>query len=521
MSRLLYAATILYSLAVFIIFPKYLIDDGYIAFRYASNLANHGQLTWNVGEDPVEGFTNVALLVTLAAGVKLGLPLVPVSHAIGIGSFYLGLIFLFFSLRKFGVRELISSLIIFIYSTTPIFFTHVFSGLETMLFVAALLASFYFLLLALEPAKNRRLRESLFLLTLLFTSLVRPEGVALTAVFVLALGYHRYTTNRNEFWIFVRRFILIYFFPALIYFIWRVNYYGQLLPNTFYAKSIAGIGWGNLMDLGRFLRRFFVVPVIACLTLLITEFDFIWQKIKTRQLFLDSRAPIALLAALTFSAIIVFEVARTHLTMNYANRFYVPLIPFIWLWLGVAGELGWQAVAHFKNEKPLRHQLFLFFLAALFLYQASFHLVKLKEEIKFARNEKAMLANQHIAAGKFLKEVVPQNEWLAVYMDAGAIPYFSNLKTVDFGRINDEKLTRGNLALKEVVDYFYSYNPGAAVFTSISLDKLDYGAEAAAITSDPRFAQYQLVKKYPSPLVPSENYNEFVYLRKDLAARLP
>ena len=31
-------------------FPEWTIDDAFIYYRYAENLANHGVLTWNVGE---------------------------------------------------------------------------------------------------------------------------------------------------------------------------------------------------------------------------------------------------------------------------------------------------------------------------------------------------------------------------------------------------------------------------------------------------------------------------------------
>src|SRR5262245_15502 len=34
------------------------IDDAYITFRYSANLARGHGPVWNVGEDPVEGFTN-------------------------------------------------------------------------------------------------------------------------------------------------------------------------------------------------------------------------------------------------------------------------------------------------------------------------------------------------------------------------------------------------------------------------------------------------------------------------------
>ena len=63
--------------------PKWTIDDAFISYRYAQNLAEHGELTWNPGEDPVEGYTGVALPVILAAGMKVGIEPTTSSKALG------------------------------------------------------------------------------------------------------------------------------------------------------------------------------------------------------------------------------------------------------------------------------------------------------------------------------------------------------------------------------------------------------------------------------------------------------
>src|SRR6186713_1795038 len=47
-------------------------DDAYISFRYAQNLAEHGQLVFNLGER-VEGYTNFLWTVLLGVLMKLGI----------------------------------------------------------------------------------------------------------------------------------------------------------------------------------------------------------------------------------------------------------------------------------------------------------------------------------------------------------------------------------------------------------------------------------------------------------------
>src|SRR3954454_18585635 len=58
-------------------------DDAYISFRYARNLAEHGQLVFNLGER-VEGYTNFLWTVLLAAGIKLGVSPVIASRFLGV-----------------------------------------------------------------------------------------------------------------------------------------------------------------------------------------------------------------------------------------------------------------------------------------------------------------------------------------------------------------------------------------------------------------------------------------------------
>src|SRR5262245_7250535 len=58
-------------------------DDAYISFRYARNLAEHGQLVFNLGER-VEGYTNFLWTLLLAGGIKLGVSPVVASRFLGV-----------------------------------------------------------------------------------------------------------------------------------------------------------------------------------------------------------------------------------------------------------------------------------------------------------------------------------------------------------------------------------------------------------------------------------------------------
>ena len=52
---------------------NFVTDDAFISFVYSRNLAEHGKLVFNLGEHPVEGYTNFLWTVLLAGFLKVGL----------------------------------------------------------------------------------------------------------------------------------------------------------------------------------------------------------------------------------------------------------------------------------------------------------------------------------------------------------------------------------------------------------------------------------------------------------------
>ncbi|MBL4688021.1 MAG: hypothetical protein JKY37_25750, partial [Nannocystaceae bacterium] len=60
----------------------YTVDDAYISFRYARNLASGHGLVYNLGES-VEGYTNFSLTVVLGAGMAIGIDPHPLSKVLG------------------------------------------------------------------------------------------------------------------------------------------------------------------------------------------------------------------------------------------------------------------------------------------------------------------------------------------------------------------------------------------------------------------------------------------------------
>lgn len=203
--------------------------------------------------------------------------------------------------------------------------------------------------------------------------------------------------------------------------------------------------------------------------------------------------------------------------MNYSHRFYVPLYPVALLFLGWLLSASFETTRLNSHSRPWTHAAIMLVLCLALLTQTACHVTWLfRKEMPYASAYMTRQSEMHRPAGLYLRDRVPDSEWLIVHYDAGAIPYYSKLKTVDFGNLNDEFLAHNKLASQrsDRVNYFFSKQPGAVVFTSYKWNQISHGSEAATITSDPRFGQYALVRKYGNTA--KKKYYQFVFLRRDL-----
>lgn len=509
------------ALLVFVFFPKWTVDDAYITYHYADNLARHGVLTWNVGENPIEGYTGVALPALLAALIKLDARPEIASHVIGVASFFLAGAFLYVLLRRLKVSAFMNGVVMLLYVTFPFLYTNALSGLETMFFLAGITASLYIFVGCLEPSDAQKRREALLMALLLLTSLTRPEGVAFSGSLIAFLVYAKFTTQRSDLWAFVGR-IGLYAIPALVYFLWRMNYYGQLLPNTFYAKTRGGISLDNVKGLNAFLFVFFSAPFAAAAIALAVDTDAIWKDVQSGRIGDAKRLRLAFFAVLTFMVLVVAQQAGASLKMNFSYRFFVPFVPILLMIIGIALDLGLRRLRETCPSHPLRYRFVVILLIALAGYHLAQVAHRLKDEVVYAREYQMGLEGMHIPAGNFLRETVSPQEWLMVLYDAGALPYYSRLKSVDMGGLNDEQIARKRVSTpQERVDYFFSKHPGVAVFSSYNADRVVHDPVAETIVNDPRFEEYTLAKTYVSPPGSWKNFFLFVYLRKNLSTPKP
>ncbi len=230
------AAALLLARAAHLWDPYLLVDDAFISFRYAANLAEGHGLVFNAGER-VEGYTNFLWTLLLAGGAALGLdlPLLSVALAAAAG---IAAIALLARLAQAALPEspLLAALPPLLWAALGSQPRFVVSGMETLLFAALLLLALERLLVARRPV----VAGAAFALA----AMTRPEGGVywlLTAAWALLRGPGDAAERRRAALRLGAAFTALY----LPYFLWRWAYYGWLLPNTFYVKA-TGFTWSRI-----------------------------------------------------------------------------------------------------------------------------------------------------------------------------------------------------------------------------------------------------------------------------------
>lgn len=226
--------TLLYSLSRH---RHFFHDDAFISLRYARNLAEHGQPTWNLGEY-AEGYTNFLYVLITAVPIKLGFDPAYSAQAINLVAAIL-LIFLQFRATRILLPDdsqaILRALVVIATAATPAIAIWVNGGLEGIvvaMFVAAAL-------LALLPSGfSKPTPTSLFLTALAFTLAVLTRLDI--AVFIAGTGIGLLIAAKAPLRQRLIAAIIVVGIPAtasLIHMAWRFSYYGELLPLTFYAKT--------------------------------------------------------------------------------------------------------------------------------------------------------------------------------------------------------------------------------------------------------------------------------------------
>ncbi len=311
----------------------FLADDTFITLRYARNLLEGHGLTYNPGER-VEGYTSVLWVLLVAALGGIGMDLVVASRLLSLGSALGVLVVVTLLARRLMADERWAAAVpaLLVAASAP-FACWTLAGMEAPAFALGLSASLLVWLRADGHPRRLLVAGALFGAT----ALIRPEGVlvgvVLCAFEALRPGPRR---GRRGAWL-AAAFLAV----VLVQLAWRVQYYGDWLPNTYHAKvgsGSAALVTRGVTYLGDFARDqgglvVYLLPLVAAF----------WRR---------DRAWWSVAAVLLAQAAAVVYVGGDGLPMY---RFVVPLVP---LWAALTGALV-HDVALTVKARPVRLALVL------------------------------------------------------------------------------------------------------------------------------------------------------------------
>ena len=429
--------------SVLYLYRNLTLDDAYIAYRYALNLAEGFGITWNRLAPPTEGYTSFLHVVLLAPFLRAGFdPLlttrgVSLLCTVGIATL-VGLM----SRRTFDATRETALLVAVLYVSVSNHGYLTAVGLETLLFTFLTFLAFTLHIRFLEGESLRFLALECIVLLLAF--LARPEGALLAAILLTLLLVERLRTRAE-----VRPAIGVAFalllLPAAAYLVWKKEHFGSFLANPFYLK----VGTqGLLSDRGLDSIKGYLGQEIKLALLAVSSLA-----IFRRGGFKPGHLNPCLLFVGTYTAFY----AHVNTLMDVGFRFMHPVTPFLYflslpltvrLLRGLLGSFG---------PAWIRLPVAFGILLGVFSYSSPLEVYRsLNEAVRGADliPSDSLMAKRYAVARQLAGYPGIADVSIA-YGDSGVIPYFTRSDFLDLGGLNDPVIARER-DLRKLVDHVFS-----------------------------------------------------------------
>lgn len=404
------------------IFSRFTVDDAFISWRYGKNFINTGIWNYNpTNLDLTQAYTNPIFAALSIIPNYLNFDVVIffklLSIAITLGFFYW--------IYRASKGAILMPLALVALPATVV---HIYSGLETFLFVvltAALLVSLW------EEKKI----QAVLLSILLFST--RPETWLLLIfipLYFFAAEPRKSISEiiqqpKNYFQEFQFRPIeaTILFFslaiPLGIYFCFHKIHFSSALPNTFYIKSKLHLEIINLLHFSLFL-----IPILGLILL--------------------ARLKLTLLMAAFFGAMVLIY-STSDLQMNYAGRFafhiFAPIYIFsIYVSSRVKEVFYFSNIKYFHKSLKIKYSILINFLAIFFLIIFA----------KISENTSTFLATyypraifSHAELGKVIHNMAATYNIRAFALgDAGMAAYHANINSLDIVGLGSAEIAKRGMS---------------------------------------------------------------------------
>jgi len=250
-------ATLIFLIFVAIFF-EYSIDDAFITFRYAENLADGHGLVFNPDGNAVEAYSNFLWLLILSLLYSIGLPTYLSAKIVGIILFILaGYLWMKLLAEKYDKYIPWAGAL---FLAQPITAFWAVSGLELGLYSLLLVL---FIRAVINKSGCLPVWGGLLILN-------RPEGFIITSVIILAAWVgDKINGEKTGRFYFIHLGLMIVVLATLIFF--RTQVFGWPMPNTYYMKLGLGDGGLRVLTKGLLYLLPFSLLYLAGVTYLIRQ----------------------------------------------------------------------------------------------------------------------------------------------------------------------------------------------------------------------------------------------------------
>ncbi|HRF67305.1 MAG TPA: hypothetical protein PK605_12125 [Ignavibacteria bacterium] len=402
------------------------VDDAYISYRYGKNLMEGKGLVYNQGEY-VEGYTNFLWTIITAPFTQIK------SVDVSIFSSTLGLLISMANILMVALIAKMFSGNLIRYLKYLILLPALFMALDDSIAFWAIggmefpLYTLFILGITYSYFRINDSKKYLFYMIalLMLCTLSRPEG---NMIIVITLAHMFLFRKRiNDFWKVFFTIVIAYALFCVAYYGFKYIFYGQLIPNTFYAKGVTDFKM-NLVLGTKYLA--------LCVGTRIYIFIFILF-IPFKKAFTDKKQSYLV----GFVVIYISYIVAVGGDWMIANRFFVPIIPMLYI-LSVIGFLNVisKISDYLKNEsKAIRIARITASVMAIALFISTLSLLEYKQLI--IKDNNARYEMQWSMFGKWLNMNVDPNTVIAVG-PAGKIPYYSELYTIDMWGLNNDYIAK-------------------------------------------------------------------------------
>lgn len=442
------------------------VDDGFIFFRFARNLAAGEGLVWNLGWERAEGYTSHLQTLLLAALMKLGLDGPPAGILLGVAGCLGTAALLLRGLPRFlGCPPWLAGWLVALYLADENAGLNATTGLETHLFTLSAAGLWYAAMRYVDeevgPRPGLALGAAAFL-----APLARPEG-ALLAILTFAPLFFLQGTRRR-----VLRTAVPTLAVALAYLGWKYAYFGYLLPNSFHVKVESAVG----ASFGQFER--YAIEVCAPVAAVVVLFLPLLSPARLTQRAAAHRGVAKwLLTLLPLAGILAFYLTSVDASSG-AHRYYWPSLPLI---LAAAGALG----GGLRTAPPV------FVAVGSVLVTAWCVLGPGAPRLPLAVDPPVPLVSNLDLIGSALASTGLAEEATVVCDSAGIVGYVSEFDLIDRSGLMDNYLSgREDVSFREREDYVFGLEPDVYIgweppaTAGVSEARLDPAATSAYVRRD-------------------------------------